>query len=54
MSNLLNNSSQTKKQEKIPKRYKLYDQINVNEKYLDYFIIGMVLLLIGLVILGVM
>src|SRR5699024_12138648 len=33
------------KELKNNKRYSLYDQMNINEKYLDYFIVGVILLL---------
>ena len=34
------------------KRYNMYDQMNINEKWLDVFIIAMIVLLVGIVIWG--
>ena len=34
------------------KRYNMYDQMNINEKWLDVFIIAMIVLLVGVVIWG--
>lgn len=38
------------KEAKRPKRYSLYDQININEKYLDYFIVSTIVLLFVVVV----
>jgi len=46
--------SQQSQKLKQPKRYSLYDQININEKYLDYFIIGTILLLFVVVIYSIL
>lgn len=40
-------------EQKVPKRYNLYDQININEKYLDYFIVGVVVLLMIVIVVGI-
>ena len=52
------NSPIGEKQEKeittSPKRYSLYKQININERYLDYFIVGVILLLFVVVIYSVL
>lgn len=42
------------KENKLPKRYSLYDQININEKYLDYFIFVTIFLLTVVVIAGIL
>lgn len=42
------------KKNQRPKRYHLYDQININENYLDYFIMGAVILLLVILIIGVL
>ena len=41
------------KELKNNKRYSLYDQMNINEKYLDYFIVGVILLLFVVVIYSI-
>lgn len=41
------------KEKKQPKRYSLYDQININEEYLNYFIVGTIILLAVIVFVGV-
>ena len=46
--------SQQSQKLKQPKRHSLYDQININEKYLDYFIIGTILLLFVVVIYSIL
>ena len=43
----------TQKELKNNKRYSLYDQMNINEKYLDYFIVGVILLLFVVVIYSI-
>jgi len=45
---------QQKEVKKQPRRYSLYDQININEKYLDYFIVGVILLLFVVMIYSVL
>lgn len=39
---------------KLPKRYQLYEHLNVNEKYLDFFIIGTIVILLGIIIFAVL
>lgn len=42
------------KETKLPKRYLLYDQLNINEKYSDYFIVATIILLTVVVIAGIL
>lgn len=42
------------KEPKLPKRYSLYDHLNINEKYLDYFIVATIILLTVIVIAGIL
>lgn len=44
------NKNHQQKESKRPKRYSLYDQININEKYLDYFIVSTIFLLFVVVV----
>lgn len=44
------NKNHEQKKTKHPRRYNLYEQININEKYLDYFIVSTIFLLFVVVV----
>lgn len=43
----------TTKPEVRPRRYSMYDQMNINAKWLDVFIVAMVVLLLLAVVWGI-
>lgn len=45
----LNEQEKLQNEPKLPRRYNLYEQMNINEEYLDLFIMGMFIITIAVI-----